>query len=143
MNSQNIAKKQEQESLIILLQKLEQKIENIENRITKIEQKLGTSEPRQNEQNIEGVWVSNSNSPTSLPIKSDTILLSPIDEKIIQIIGMRGAVCAEDIQKELKYKGQNAASARLARLASLNILKKKQAGRRVYYTLNSYSRQGD
>ena len=136
MQSTNLAKKQEQDSLIVLLQKLEQKIENIENRLTKIEQKLGASDLSQNGTTSNaGVWISNSNSPTSLAIESNTIILSPIDEKIIQMIRTRGPVCAEDIQKELKYKGQNAASARLARLANMNILKKKQAGRRVYYTL--------
>ncbi|MFN3909844.1 MAG: hypothetical protein ACK4J0_01250 [Candidatus Anstonellaceae archaeon] len=130
------------------IKNLESKFELFEKRLDTLEKKLSFSEEniqnqdyikakagdlRQAQKGLNGVWVSHSNAPTSFVVQSQ-IMLSPIDEEILQIIRQRGAVCAQDIQKELSYKGQNAASARLARLASLNILKKHQAGRRVYYS---------
>lgn len=123
------------------IKSLESKFEVFEKRLDNLEKKLSVyesndqkaSDLRQAQKGSDGVWVSHSNAPTSFLVQSQ-IMLSPIDEQILQIIRQRGSVCAQDIQKELSYKGQNAASARLARLASLNILKKHQAGRRVYYS---------
>jgi uncharacterized membrane protein len=119
-----------------IIKQLQTKILSMEERLQKIESKLegaasvsGQIAPKGFD---EGVWVSNSNAPVSLSVNSN-LMLSPVDEQILKIVRERGAVCAEDIRQALKYKGQNAASARLARLASLNILKKYQAGRRVYY----------
>jgi predicted HTH transcriptional regulator len=60
-------------------------------------------------------------------------ILGDIDEKIIEFVKKNGKACAEDLQREFKYRGKNAASARLNRLHSQGLLEKKQAGRRVYY----------
>ncbi|MCX8163318.1 MAG: hypothetical protein N3D10_02060 [Candidatus Micrarchaeota archaeon] len=125
------------------IKNLEKKINSIEERLDNLDKKLSllssnsnlVSDPRQGTRGYSGVWVSSSNAPTSFIVQSN-IFLSPVDEQIIKTIRERGAVCAEDIKNILGYRRQNAASARLARLASLNILKKHQAGRRVYYSFD-------
>ncbi|MDD5022801.1 MAG: hypothetical protein PHU63_01400 [Candidatus ainarchaeum sp.] len=60
-------------------------------------------------------------------------MLPKIDEEIMNAIKELGKVTAADIQNRFKYKGKNAASARLNRLYSLSLLDKKQVGRTVYF----------
>lgn len=74
--------------------------------------------------------------------KSDEkVLLSKVDEDILSYVRKFGKVCASDIQKNLNYRGKNAASSRLNRLYSKGILEKGQAGRTVYYLLkDNYQR---
>ncbi|MBU0532012.1 hypothetical protein KKB44_00805 [Candidatus Micrarchaeota archaeon] len=60
-------------------------------------------------------------------------LLPEIDEQILNTIIKKGKVTAEDIRKEFKYKGKNAASARLNKLHAMGLLQKKQAGKKVYF----------
>ncbi len=62
-------------------------------------------------------------------------LLPSVDQKIIDFIAKKDAVCAKDVKKEFKYKGVNAASARLNRLCSKGLLVKQQVGRKVYFKL--------
>ncbi len=67
----------------------------------------------------------------------DIDLLPPSDRKIINIIKSMGGKCtAEDVRKAMGYKGRNAASARLNRLYSIGIVKKKQVGKKVFFILN-------
>ena len=61
--------------------------------------------------------------------------LSEKDEKIVELIRERGMVTAEDVMKELGYKAQNGASARLNSLYRRGILKKVRRGRKVYFAL--------
>jgi len=82
-----------------------------------------------------GVAVSGSATPSSVMIGGREVLLGSTDERIVGFVGSRGAVCAQDVQTQFKYKGKNAASARLNKLASMGVLEKQQAGRRVYYRL--------
>ncbi|MEM3399219.1 MAG: winged helix-turn-helix domain-containing protein [Candidatus Micrarchaeia archaeon] len=63
------------------------------------------------------------------------IILSDIDEKIVDIIRKADRVCAEDIQKAFNYRGKNAASARLNSLYQMGLLDKQQVGKKVYYFL--------
>jgi len=60
-------------------------------------------------------------------------LLSSIDQKIINYIKEHGPTSAETVQKEFSYKGRNAASARLNKLASLGNLVKQRAGKVIYF----------
>ncbi|MBD3210275.1 hypothetical protein GF318_02740 [Candidatus Micrarchaeota archaeon] len=60
-------------------------------------------------------------------------LLPKIDEAILKFIKKKGKATAEDVRVKFKYKGKNAASARLNRLCSMNLLRKKQAGKRVFF----------
>jgi len=82
-----------------------------------------------------GIHVSGSNAPASVMVASKEMLLSSTDEQIVNLVGARGVVCSDDVQAHFKYRGKNAASARLNRLASLGVFEKQQAGRRVYYKL--------
>jgi len=63
------------------------------------------------------------------------ILLPEIDLEIIAFIKKSGAICAEEVQEEFKYKGKNAASARLNKLCALGMAKKTQVGKKVYFEL--------
>ncbi len=63
--------------------------------------------------------------------------LSELDAKIMQIIQIRGMACADDIMKEMTYKGRNAASARLNRLYKQGLLERWQLGHKVYYKFDA------
>jgi len=67
-------------------------------------------------------------------IKS-SVNISERDEEILEFIKKNRRVCADDLQKKFKYKGRNAASARLSKLFSMNILEKEYVGRKVFYKL--------
>ncbi len=62
-------------------------------------------------------------------------LLPKVDQKIIDFIQQKNAVCAKDVKTQFKYKGVNAASARLNKLCSNGLLVKQQVGRKVYFKL--------
>ena len=55
------------------------------------------------------------------------------DKLIVHLAFDRGQISAEDIKRELGYKGKNAASQRLNKLFREGHLKKIQAGRKVVY----------
>ena len=59
--------------------------------------------------------------------------ISEIDEEIIKLVEKLGTVTAEEVQTELKYKGRNAASARLNALEKKNLLKKTRKGKKVVF----------
>jgi len=63
----------------------------------------------------------------------DSPLLPEIDEQIISLIREQGKASAEDVRLRFGYKGKNAASARLNRLCSMGLLRKKQAGKKVFF----------
>ncbi len=60
-------------------------------------------------------------------------ILAEQDERILGMAKKEGKLCAEDVRKALGYKGKNAASARLNKLVKMGLLKKTQAGRKVYF----------
>ncbi|MFA5381764.1 MAG: hypothetical protein WC356_01265 [Candidatus Micrarchaeia archaeon] len=62
-------------------------------------------------------------------------LLPMVDQKIVDFIRQKNAVCANDVKVYFKYKGVNAASARLNKLCSTGLLVKQQVGRTVYFKL--------
>jgi hypothetical protein len=59
--------------------------------------------------------------------------VSGLDAKILQIIQISGMACADDIKKQMSYRGRNAASARLNRLHKIGLLERYQLGHKVYY----------
>jgi Fic family protein len=67
--------------------------------------------------------------------KYEPELLPDVDLEIVSFVKHCKKVTASDVQKKFKYKGTNAASARLNKLCNINILTKKQVGRRVYFML--------
>ncbi len=63
--------------------------------------------------------------------------LSELDAKILQIIQIKGMACADDIKKEMNYKGRNAASARLNNLRRQGLIERYQLGHKVYYKFSA------
>ena len=63
--------------------------------------------------------------------------LSELDAKIIQILQMNGMACADDIKRQMDYKGRNAASARLNKLFNMGVIQRHQLGRKVYYKFDT------
>jgi hypothetical protein len=72
-----------------------------------------------------------SENPAQVAVKE--LPISELDAKIIQCIQIAGMACADDIKKQMAYKGRNAASARLNRLHQQGILERYQLGHKVYY----------
>jgi len=64
---------------------------------------------------------------------NDFNVLAEVDDKIISYIREKGKVDAEMVQENFNYKGTNAASQRLNKLARESYLTKIQAGRKVYF----------
>lgn len=60
-------------------------------------------------------------------------LLPEVDENIMEFARARGKISAEDVRQQFNYKGKNAACARLNRLYELNLLGKKQVGKKVFF----------
>ena len=66
------------------------------------------------------------------------VLLPKIDEDIMKYIQKTGKVTAEMVRTRFKYKGKNAASARLNKLVGLGLLQKKQVGKKVFFFPTSH-----
>jgi len=62
-----------------------------------------------------------------------TFELSDRDREILDYVTKNKRVCADDIQEKFKYRGRNAASARLSKLFRERLLEKVYVGRKVYY----------
>ena len=60
-------------------------------------------------------------------------LIPEVDQEIVLFVREHGPVDAETVRKRFGYKGRNAASARLNRLCQLNLIRKKQVGRKVLF----------
>lgn len=65
--------------------------------------------------------------------------ISELDAQIMQIIQLHsnGMACADDIKKQMSYKGRNAASARLNKLYKMGLLERYQLGHKVYYKFDA------
>ncbi len=61
------------------------------------------------------------------------VWLPKIDEQILAFVKEQGKVTAETVRKKFKYRGKNAASARLNRLCKMNVIQKKQVGKKVFF----------
>ncbi|MEM2974731.1 MAG: hypothetical protein QW112_03880 [Candidatus Micrarchaeia archaeon] len=61
--------------------------------------------------------------------------LADIDKTIVSLVKDRGRATAEDIQQALRYKGRNAACARLNRLYEMGILEKQRSGKKILYAV--------
>ncbi|MEM0200854.1 MAG: hypothetical protein QXD23_00415 [Candidatus Micrarchaeaceae archaeon] len=65
------------------------------------------------------------------------IALSTLDVKILNFVQSKGMICAEDLKTEMKYKGRNAACARLNKLFKQGLLDRFQLGHKVYYKFDA------
>lgn len=59
--------------------------------------------------------------------------ISERDREVINFVKERKKISAKDLQDKLKYRGRNAASARLSKLFKEGLLEKTYVGREVYY----------
>lgn len=79
---------------------------------------------------------------SAMPQENETIaveqILPEIDEQIVNFVKGSGKATAEDVQHKFNYKGKNGACARLNRLCDMNLLQKKQVGKKVYFMPSSY-----
>ena len=60
--------------------------------------------------------------------------LSERDNEVYDFVNEKGRVCADDVQENFKYKGRNAASARLSKLFKYGTVEKTYVGKKVYYS---------
>ncbi len=60
-------------------------------------------------------------------------LLPEIDEQILKFVKGQGKATAEQVRAKFKYRGKNAASARLNRLCDMGLLQKQQVGKKVFF----------
>lgn len=67
------------------------------------------------------------------------LALSELDLQILQIVqtSKRELACADDIRRQMNYKGRNAASARLNKLFRMRLLQRYQLGHKVYYKFDA------
>jgi hypothetical protein len=65
--------------------------------------------------------------------KKQGTLLPPIDEQIMAFVKEAGKATSEEVRVKFGYKGKNAASARLNRLCKMNLLAKRQVGKKVFF----------
>jgi hypothetical protein len=65
--------------------------------------------------------------------KKEDVMLPEVDEEIIAFVKQKGRATAQEVQGKFKYKGANAASARLNGLFKQGLLAKKQVGRKVVF----------
>ncbi|VVB58480.1 Uncharacterised protein [Candidatus Anstonella stagnisolia] len=100
-----------------ILEKIDAKFAQMDERIGRLEEKLKTENRMETE------------------MAGEEILLPKQDEDILGLVRRKGHVCAEEVRKEFGYKGPNAASARLSKLYQMGLLQKQQVGRRVYYKM--------
>jgi len=71
--------------------------------------------------------------PASAARMSERVM-ADVDNTIISFIKSKGSCTAGDIQLALRYKGRNAACARLNRLYELGMLNKQRSGKKIIYT---------
>jgi len=118
---------EERENTNRILKTLLRRIEELQNRLMEEQEKTRIT-----------IVENNMEEKKNRKIKKDVVrmderILPKIDESILNAVKKLKKATARDIQKQFKYKGRNAASARLNKLYSLGLLTKRQVGRTVYF----------
>ena len=70
-------------------------------------------------------------------VENREIPLSDLDSRIINYVQSVGMVCADQVKEFMKYRGRNAACARLNRLYKEGLLDRFQLGHKVYYKFDA------
>jgi len=71
---------------------------------------------------------------SAAPIKAaEEVILPSRDEEILGFLKETGKATAEDVRARFRYKGKNAACARLNKLFELELVEKRQVGKKVFY----------
>ncbi|HIH30459.1 TPA: hypothetical protein HA243_03600 [Candidatus Micrarchaeota archaeon] len=95
-----------------LIERLDSKFAEVEQRISALEKPVSPSPPEE-----------------------DEVLLPSVDEEIVRFVKEKRHASAEEVRKKFGYKGKNAASARLNHLFELGLLSKRQVGRAVLFSV--------
>lgn len=66
-------------------------------------------------------------------LQTAPVLLAKVDESISAFVKKQGKVSAQIVAEKFKYRGKNAASARLNRLVDKGLLVKQQVGKEVFF----------
>jgi len=103
---------EERKSTNLIMQNLNAKIDLLVNKVNQLE----------------------SHTPAAAP-QTPSPILSERDLEVITFVKENGKVSADLMQKKFKYRGKNAASARLSKLFHEGILEKEYAGRKVLYNI--------
>ncbi|MEM4255222.1 MAG: hypothetical protein QXR53_02740 [Candidatus Norongarragalinales archaeon] len=106
---------EEKTSFNLVLKEINAKLDKIielEERISIIEQKMQSAQPSMQE---------------------GKSFISEVDGEILKFVGKKGVCTAEEVQRKFNYKGANGASARLNNLFKAGLLDKKQAGKKVVF----------
>jgi hypothetical protein len=69
----------------------------------------------------------------SAPVGPEEVLLPQVDEEILKFVKEKRHATSEEVRARFGYRGKNAASARLNRMYELGLLGKKQVGRAVLF----------
>jgi len=131
----------ERESTNRILKNLLQKIEKLEAEVDKLRRGANVGETSSLPSGHDGVDI---DTPARMVrstiggVSSNELydLLPDVDKRIVDYVRKRRKVTAEDVRKALRYKGKNAASARLNHLYQMGLLSKRQSGRKVYFFIN-------
>lgn len=118
---------EERRSTNALLKEINVKLEKIfelEARLRELERRLSTKQVE---------------APAQQRAETPLQMLSSTDEKILEFVKQNRRACAEELQRQLNYKGRNAASSRLNALWKQGLLDKKYAGKVVYFALKQAS----
>lgn len=116
---------EERQSTNLLLKQILEKLDRIssfEARIESIESKIQHN--NQTNTPLEEVHATAPSAP---------VILAKVDEDIVTFVRSTGRVCAQMVAEKFKYRGKNAASARLNRLVDKGHLTKQQVGREIYF----------
>lgn len=93
-----------------LIEKLDQKFSEVENRLSALEGGAGA-------------------------MGAEEVLLPSVDEEMLKFVKEKRHASAEEVRRKFGYKGKNAASARLNRMFEMGLLEKRQVGRAVLYSV--------
>ena len=70
-------------------------------------------------------------------VSNREVPLSELDSKILNFVQSKEMICADDLVAFMKYRGRNAACARLNKLYRQGILDRYQLGHKVYYKFDA------
>ena len=103
-------------------------LESITEKITRLEKEIDGREERE----VEGSEIQEFDT-----INNREVPLSDLDSRILNFVQSRDMICADDLVKFMKYRGRNAACARLNKLHRQGILDRYQLGHKVYYKFDA------
>ena len=103
-------------------------LESITEKIARLEKEIDSRDERE----VEGGEIQEFDA-----VSNREVPLSDLDSRILNFVQSRDMICADDLVKFMKYRGRNAACARLNKLHRQGILDRYQLGHKVYYKFDA------